>query len=236
MRELLAAAILSGCWLSLAGPARALVPPSQITLDEALARALRDNPTIRSAEIQLQEALDEQHSASSYYWKALSANIGIMPPLVGGTTWNGTGGFVLQFNLGDLLVTGPENQRIAASSVKLADQALKQAKLQIAARVAAAHAGYVASCQVAELRSAAEQAADLDRQAVERDFAAGRATGRELRVAQLSWRQAAADSATAQGQVLKAWATLLASIGDNAALQAASAIPAAPTSSQAASQ
>lgn len=203
--------------------ASASVAPRRLSLSEALARAYAHNPEIRSAEIQLEQAREMDAAAGGFYWKALSVNIGVMPPLEGlkpqaGGTWTDGGGFVVNFNLGDLLVDGPQGKRTADLQVKLAQEALRRARLEVAAQVAAADAAYQASEQIETLSEQSERAANLDRQDAEQEFASGHTTGIELRKAQLTWRQAEVNLAGARSDVFKTWAALMAAIGDSDAL------------------
>lgn len=195
--------------------AAALPVPKDVTLDEALSRALRDNPVVKNAQMDYARSMTESRNSWAWALRAFGANVGVAPP-IGTGTWAANAGITMTLNLGDLLVGGPSAMQNSAAQVAVAKNNLERSRLEVAAQVAAAHAAYLASRRVLELRREAETAAKQDEAAVKREFKSGNSTGADVRRARVAWSQAAAETATAEGDVNRTWAALLAAMGEGA--------------------
>ena len=215
-----ALAITALATVAFATPAVALPAPRDITLDQALTSALRQSPLVKNAESDVARAEAEDKTSWGWALRSLGAYVGVAPPLGAGPgSWTTNAGINVTLNLGDLLIGGPAAMRDTRSRLEVARRNLERVKLDVAAHVAGAHAAYTASRQILELRRKAEEAADQEQQAMHRQFARGSTTGTDLRRAQLAWNQAAADVATAQSEVHRTWAALLAVMGDGSWLE-----------------
>lgn len=202
-------------FLSAVPGAAALPAPKDMTLDQALSRALRHSPIVKNAHVDYARAQEESKTSWSWALRGIGANVGVAPPL-GNGAWAANAGITMTLNLGELLVGGPTAMKNSQTAVAVARNNLERARLDVAAQVTAAHAAFMASRKVLELRKEAEVAAKQDEAAVKREFTTGNATGTDLRRARVTWSQAAAETAMAESEVNRTWAALLAAIGEGA--------------------
>ncbi len=208
----------AAAWVAVPAAARAIPAPREVTLDEALGYALEASPTIKNAKVDLQRAEADSQASWSWALRAIGANVGLTPP-IGTGTWAANAGITVTLNLGELLVGGPAAMNTSRTAVAVATHNLERARLDVTAQVAAAHAAYTAARRVLALRNEAEISARQDEAAQKKDFAAGNAGSADVRRARLAWSQTAADLANAQSEVIRAWAALLAAMGDGAWLE-----------------
>ena len=195
--------------------AAALPAPTDVTLDEAVNRAMRESPVVKNAQMEFNRAKTDAKNSWSWALRAFGANIGIVPT-IGNQVWAANAGLNVTLNLGDLLVGGPAAMSNSQNQVTVAQNNFERARLEVAAQVAAAHAAYIASKRVLALRRDAEAAAKQDETAVKREFGSGNATGADVRRARVAWSQSAADTATAESDLNRTWAALLAAMGEGA--------------------
>lgn len=200
-------------WMAASDPAAALPTPRDLTLDEALTRALRDSPVVKNAQADYGRALAEARTSWSWALRGIGANIGVVPP-IGSGSWAANAGITVTVNLGEWLVGGPSMMKNSEAQVNVARNNLERSRLEVAAQVTAAYAAYVASRRILALRKEAEAAARQDEAVIKREFTAGNATGADLRRARVTWSQAAAELALAESEVNRTWAALLAVMGD----------------------
>jgi outer membrane protein TolC len=213
-----------GLGVSLALPARAAglpeAPPT-LTLDQALTRALANNPQLRAARNEEKRAEAEATQARFYPLRNLNANLGYagsIPPQPGLNPT--TAGAYLTFNLGDLLST-PAAMQGAQARVESAKEAVRATELQVVANTTAAYAAWSTQQKLLALKQEAIKASQSDVVVVQRLFGRGTATIGDVMKARLAVSQTQVDLVQAEGEYDKAWAVLVQQMGDTSWLNRA---------------
>lgn len=196
--------------------------PQNFTLEVALTRAMRHNPTIQMAEARLVQARLEKENQDLWWARTIRANAnynllgnqnGMQAPVTPDGTVLPTAVVGVGMNLGDLLA-GPKNSARAEQAVIIAEAELKRTTLEVANQVTAAYQEYQASKMVAGFANEAIEAAEVDLKVSERNFARGQSQANTLVGARLAVHRVRADSIQSVGNVAKAWANLVTLIGD----------------------
>lgn len=205
--------------------ARAGLPaePQNFTLEVALTRAVRNNPTIQMAEARLQQAKLEKESQDLWWARTIRANAnynmlgqqnGFQAVTPDGTILP-TAAVGVGLNLGELLAAPKQSAR-AEQAIFIAEAELKRTTLEVANQVTVAYQEYLASKLVAGFTDEAVEAAELDAKIAERNFARGGSQANNLVGARLAVHRVKADGAQNSGNVAKSWANLITLIGDPA--------------------
>lgn len=222
-----------------AGPALAAVvipePPAELSLEDALTRAMKSSPEVKTAESELARAEAEAGSQALWPLRSVSANVSIVRQLDGsalglapGQTPGAVGfggptaGAYLTFNLGEL-IGGAFMMRAAHARLVSAQENVRLVKLQVATGVTEAHAAWSAQSKLLSLRREAIKASQSDVVVLERLFGRGGANINDLLKARLALSQSQVDLLTAEGEYNRAWTTLLQRMGDSAWLESAKA-------------
>lgn len=207
-------------------------PPANLTLEEALARAMQDSPEVKVAESELIRARAEMRSQALWPLRSVTANVSIVRQLNGpggglapGQTPGAVGfggptaGAYLTMNVGEL-IGGAFMLRAAQARRQVAEENLRLVKLQVATGVTEAYAAWSAQKQLMALRREAIKASQSDVVVLERLFGRGGASINDLLKARLAVSQSQMDLLTAEGEYQRAWTTLLQRMGDSAWLDA----------------
>lgn len=219
---------------ALGGPALAApqvtipAPPDDLSLEEAIAEAMRRSPEVKVAQSELARAEAEAGSQAMWPLRSLSANVsivrrlddaggGLAPGQVPGMVGLGgqTAGAYLTMNIGEL-VGGAFMMRAAHARMVTAQENLRLVKLQVATGVTEAYAAWVAQKKLMALRQDAIKASQSDVVVLERLFGRGGANINDLLKARLALSQSQVDLLTAEGEYNRAWTTLLQRMGDSA--------------------
>jgi outer membrane protein TolC len=201
--------------------ARGLPPePANFTLEVALTRAIRNNPTIQAAEAKLRQARLEKENQDLWWARTLRANAnynvlgtqGGMAAVTPEGTVLPTAAIGVGFDLGDLLA-GPKNSARAQEAVVIAEAELRRTTLEVAANVTAAYQEYQAAKEMALLTDDMMAAAETDAKLAERQFARGQSAANNVLNAKLAVQRVRADRVQLTGNVAKAWTNLLGLMG-----------------------
>lgn len=208
-------------------------PPVGLTLEEALSRALRESAEVKVAESELARARAEARNQSLWPLRSVTANVSIVRQLNGGglglapgqtpgaVGFGGpTAGAYLTMNVGDL-IGGAFMLRAAQARVRVAEENLRQVKMQVATAVTEAYAAWSAQKKLLALRQEAIKASQSDVLVLERLFGRGSASINDLLKARLALSQSQADLLAAEGEVQRAWTTLLQRMGASSWLEGA---------------
>ncbi|HEY9765845.1 MAG TPA: TolC family protein [Chroococcales cyanobacterium] len=201
---LFTAAFLISCPAALSLPKEM----SDLSVDQAIAIAMQKNPQVLAAQQQVLAAEAQMAQQGNWLVRSLTANLGYNP--------NGLaqGGIGVAVNVGDLL-NGFQQEKIVASNLQIARHNLRQVKLSVAAAVTAASADYQNQKRIAEIRREAIKAAQSDTAVIERLFARGNATIGDLAKVRLNVSQSRIDLSESEGNLQKAWMTLVQQMGDS---------------------
>lgn len=203
----------------LAGPAVAQglpEPPAGLTLDQAIAKALANNPTLRASRAEISRAEGEAASTKLYPLRSLAANVGVnsvLPPQGGLPA--PAGGAWVTLNLGDLLST-PAMMQSANARVEAARQNYRATQLAVVAATTEAYAAWITQQKLLALRQDAIKSSQSDVLVVQRLFGRGTATISDVMKARLAVSQSQADLVQAEGEYNRSWATLVQQMGDTA--------------------
>lgn len=197
--------------------------PQNFTLEVALTRAMRHNPSIQMAEARLTQARLEKESQDLWWARTIRANANYNVlgnnPQFGNVTPDGTvlpvAAIGVGVNLGDLLAA-PKTVARAEQAVVIAEAELRRTSMEVANQVTAAYQEYQASKYVAGFADEAIEAAETDLRVSERQFSRGASAANSLLGARLAVHRVRADSAQSAGNVAKAWANLITLVGDPA--------------------
>lgn len=198
-------------------PAHALglpEPPAALTLDQAIAKALANNPQLRQARAELSRAEAEADVAKLYPLRTVSANVGlntVVPP-ANGVPLPAAGAY-LTMNLGDFLST-PMVIKGSEARLQAAREGVRQASLQVVTTTTEAFAGWLSQQKLLALRQEAIRSTESDVLVVQRLFGKGNASISEVMKARLAVSQSQADLVTAEGAYNRAWAILIQQMGD----------------------
>lgn len=195
--------------------------PANFTLEVALTRAMRHNPSIQAAEARLAQARLEKENQDLWWARTLRANANYNVlgnnPQFGNVTAEGTvlpvAAVGVGLNLGELLA-GPKNSQRAEHAVVIAEAELRRTSLEVANQVTVAFQEYQAAKVVAGWADEAIQAAETDLRVSERQFARGASAANAILGARLAVHRVRADSVQSVGNITKAWANLLTLVGD----------------------
>lgn len=211
-------ALLLAAGLSMvAGPALAVrlpEPPAGLTLDQAIEKALANNPALKAARADVQRAEGEAASTQLYPLRSLAANIGLnstVPPQ-GGLPAPAAGAWVT-LNLGDLLST-PAVMQSANARVEAARQNYRAAQLAVVRGTTEAYAAWITQQKLMALRQDAIKSSQSDVMVIQRLFGRGTATISDVLKARLAVSQTQADLVQAEGEYNRSWATLVQQMGD----------------------
>ncbi len=206
-------------------------PPANLSLEEALARAMRESPEVKVAESELARAQAEAGSQALWPLRSLTANVSIVRQLDGsglglapGQTPGAIGfggptaGAYLNLNVGEL-IGGAFMMRAAHARMVTAEENLRLVKLQVATGVTEAYAAWSAQKKLMALRQEAIKASQSDVVVLERLFGRGGANINDLLKARLAVSQSQVDLLTAEGEYNRAWTTLLQRMGQSAWLE-----------------
>ncbi len=219
MTRLSIALALTASLMLLAGPAVAQglpEPPAGLTLDQAIAKALANNPTIKAAKAEVDRAEGESATTKLYPLRGVAANIGMnttVPP-AGAIPAPAAGAWVT-LNLGDLLST-PAQVQAANARLEAARQNLRATQLAVVAATTEAYAAWITQQKLLALRSDAIKSSQSDVLVVQRLFGRGTATISDVMKARLAVSQSQADLVQAEGEYNRSWATLVQQMGDTA--------------------
>lgn len=210
-------------------------PPANLTLSEALARAMRDSPEVQIAESELRRMEGEANSQALWPLRSVTANVSIVRQLNGGAQglapgqtpgavgFGGpTAGAYLTMNVGEL-IGGLHLRQAALARVETARQNVRQVKLEVATGLTEAYAAWAAQKKLMALRQEAIKASQSDVVTLERLFGRGGASLNDLLRARLAYSQSQADLATAEGDYQRTWTALLQRMGDATWLEAGAA-------------
>lgn len=189
-------------------------PPAVLTLDQAIAKALVNNPQLRQARAEMARAEAEADVAKLYPLRTLSANVGlntVVPP-ANGLPLPAAGAYVTM-NLGDFLST-PMVIKGSEARVQAAREGVRQASLQVVATTTEAYAGWLSQQKLLALRQEAIRSTESDVLVVQRLFGKGNASISEVMKARLAVSQSQADLVAAEGAYKRAWAILIQQMGD----------------------
>ena len=195
--------------------------PQGFTLEVALTRAMRNNPSIQMAEARLNQARLEKESQDLWWARTLRANANYNVlgnnPQFGNVTPDGTvlpvAAIGVGLNLGDLLAAPKQSAR-AEQAVVIAEAELRRTSLEVANQVTTAYQEYQAAKMVAGWAGEAIEAAETDLRVSERQFARGASQVNALVGVRLAVHRVKADSVQSTGNVAKAWANLVTLVGD----------------------
>lgn len=210
-----------------AGPAEAktgLPPePPAFTLEAALTRAVRHNPSIQVAEARVQQAKLEKESQDLWWARTIRANAnynmlgqqgGLQAVTPDGTILP-TAAIGVGLNLGELL-NAPKQSARAEQAIVIAEAELKRTTLEVANQVTAAFQAYQAAKLVVGFSDEAIEAVETDAKIAERTFARGGSQANALVGARLAVHRVRADVVQSSGNVATSWANLITLIGDPA--------------------
>ena len=208
-----------------AGPAEASLPPEPpaFTLEVALTRAVRHNPTIQMAEARLEQAKLEKESQDLWWARTIRANAnynmlgqqgGLQAVTPDGTILP-TAAIGVGVNLGELLAAPKQSAR-AGQAIVIAEAELKRTTLEVANQVTAAYQAYQAAKLVVGFSDEAIEATETDAKIAERTFARGGSQANSLVGARLAVHRVRADVMQSTGNVATSWANLITLIGDPA--------------------
>lgn len=193
-------------------------PPSTLTLDQAIARALAHNPQILEAEAQVHAAEAGSRTAKLSPLRSASANFAFNTPFMPNTGGYMPGsGAYLTLNLGDILST-PFTMQAADAQLDGARQALRQTQLQVVSATTEAYSAWITQQKMLALKKDAIQASQSDSMVIQRLFGRGTATISDVMKARLGVSQSQAELVEAEGQYNKTWAALVAQMGDTSFL------------------
>lgn len=195
--------------------------PQNFTLEVALTRALRNNPSIQAAEARLHQARLEKETQDLWWARTVRANANYNVlgnnPQFGNVTPDGVvlpvAAVGVGLNLGDLLA-GPKQSARAEQAVVIAEAELRRTSLEVANQVTVAYQEYQAAKLVSGWSGEAIEAAETDLKVSERNFARGQSQANALVGARLAVHRVRADSVQSAGNVAKAWANLVTLVGD----------------------
>ncbi|HEY9898614.1 MAG TPA: TolC family protein [Pantanalinema sp.] len=210
---LVAGAMLA--WGSLAALAQALPePPADLTLDQAITKALANNPQLRAARAELSRAEAEADVAKLYPLRSVSANVGVntVVPPANGLPLPAAGAYVTM-NLGDFLST-PLVLKGSEARLQAAREGVRQVSLQVVASTTEAYAGWLSQQKLLVLRQEAIRSTESDVMVVQRLFGKGNASISEVMKARLAVSQSQADLVASEGAYNRAWAILVQQMGD----------------------
>lgn len=217
---------------ALAAPAVVIPePPANLSLEEAISRAMRESPEVKVAESELTRARSEAGSQAMWPLRSVTANVsivrqidgsglGLAPGQTPGSVGFGgpTAGAYLNLNVGEL-VGGAFMMRAAQARVTTAEENLRLVKLQVASGVTEAYAAWSAQTKLMALRKEAIKASQSDVLVLERLFGRGGANINDLIKARLAVSQSQVDLLTAEGEYNRAWTTLLQRMGQSGWLE-----------------
>lgn len=212
-------ALALGASLTLvAGPAKALglpEPPAGLTLDQAIEKAMANNPALLAARAEVSRAEGEAATTKLYPLRSLAANVGLntnVPPQ--GAIPAPVAGAWVTLNLGDLLST-PAMMQQANARVEAARQNYRAAQLAVVATVTEAYAAWITQQKLLALRQDAIKSSQSDVLVIQRLFGRGTATISDVLKARLAVNQSQVDLVQAEGNYNRAWATLVQQMGDS---------------------
>ncbi|HEY9857136.1 MAG TPA: TolC family protein [Stenomitos sp.] len=197
-------------------------PPAGLTLDQAIEKALANNPALQAARAEVSRAEGEAASTKLYPLRSLAANVGInstVPPQNGLPA--PAAGAWITLNLGDLLST-PAMMQTADARLEAARQNYRAAQLAVVSAVTEAYAAWITQQKLLALRQDAIKSSQSDVLVVQRLFGRGTATISDVLKARLAVSQSQADLVQAEGLYNKTWATLVQQMGDTTWLSAKS--------------
>lgn len=206
-------------------------PPANLSLEEALTRAMQESPEVKVAESELARAQAEAGSQAMWPLRSVTANVSIVRQLDGsglglapgqtpGSVGFGgpTAGAYLNLNIGEL-IGGAFMMRAAHARMVTAEENLRLVKLQVATGVTEAYAAWSAQKKLMALRREAIKASQSDVVVLERLFGRGGANINDLLKARLAVSQSQVDLLTAEGEYNRAWTTLLQRMGQSTWLE-----------------
>lgn len=211
-------------------PARAIeIPatPDNLSLAQAIDLAMAHNPQVLAARYQVAQAQDTARSQSLWWLRAINGNAGYYTGFTPGAPTTGTSfygsglaaGVGVGFNLGDLLA-GPSQAAAAHAAYDTAVQNLRQVQAAVAAEVTTDFAAYQTQRQLLALRREAISADRSDQEVAERMFGSGTANIADVYKARLAISKGNADLIEAEGEMTRAWVTLLTTMGETQWLEA----------------
>lgn len=189
-------------------------PPAGLTLDQALDKALNNNPALAAARADVSRAEGEAAITRLYPLRSLAANVGLnstVPPQ--GALPAPAAGAWVTLNLGDLLST-PAAMQSADARVEAARQNYRAAQLAVVRTTTEAYAAWITQQKLMALRQDAIKSSQSDVTVVQRLFGRGTATISDVLKARLAVSQSQADLVAAEGEYNRSWATLVQQMGD----------------------
>jgi outer membrane protein TolC len=210
-------------WLMLQAPglaqARPAAPLAEVSLEEAVARAQRHNPTIEAARIRITQARLDADAQRWWWARALRANVNMALPgapnaiVTPEGTMLPTAAVGVLLNLGDV-ATAPATAARADQAVLLAEADYRRTVLEVSNQVAQAHAEFLAARRAVRWARIAIEATEADMRVAERQFARGQVAANQVVGARLAHARAQAEAETTEGQAARAWSSLVTLMAD----------------------